>query len=98
MEVKTRRFLILKPRHLATDGGNFDFDFAPECVVVDGSVSSICPGRFMADTTLWISIACILTVFDIHPGKDENGNPVGVKPDFESGMIWYVQFSSAKRG
>ena len=49
---------------------------------------SICPGRFMADATLWISIACILTVFDIRPGKDENGNPVEVKADFESGMIW----------
>ncbi|KAH0828605.1 cytochrome P450 [Lanmaoa asiatica] len=47
----------------------------------------ICPGRFMADATLWISIACILTVFDIRPGKDENGNPVEVKADFESGMI-----------
>ena len=50
----------------------------------------------MADATLWISIACILTVFDIHPGKDENGNPVDVKADFESGMIWWVQFSGAR--
>ncbi|KAI9456445.1 cytochrome P450 [Boletus coccyginus] len=47
----------------------------------------ICPGRFMADATLWISIACILTVFDIRPGKDKDGNPVKVKADFESGMI-----------
>jgi len=47
----------------------------------------ICPGRFMADATLWISIASILTVFDIRPGKDGNGNPIEVKAEFESGMI-----------
>jgi len=57
---------------------------------------SICPGRFMADATLWISIACILTVFDIRPGKDKDGNPVKVKADFESGMIWYVTTSGVK--
>lgn len=51
----------------------------------------------MADATLWISIACILAVFDIRPGKDENGNPVEAKADFESGMIWWVPFSSARQ-
>ena len=52
----------------------------------------------MADATLWISIACILTVFDIRPGKDENGNPVEVKADFESGMIWYVAVRQCENG
>ncbi|KAF9219295.1 cytochrome P450 [Gyrodon lividus] len=47
----------------------------------------ICPGRFMADATIWISVACILTVFNIRPGKDENGEPVKVKAEFQSGMI-----------
>ncbi|KAF9447473.1 cytochrome P450 [Macrolepiota fuliginosa MF-IS2] len=47
----------------------------------------ICPGRFMAEAQLWVSVACILSVFDITPGKDENGRPVSVEAKFSSGMI-----------
>ncbi|KIJ60731.1 hypothetical protein HYDPIDRAFT_98167 [Hydnomerulius pinastri MD-312] len=47
----------------------------------------ICPGRFMADATIWVSVACILTVFNIRPGKDKNGEPVNVEAEFQSGMI-----------
>lgn len=45
-----------------------------------------CPGRFMADAQVWISIACILSVFDISP-MDANGSPINVTPAFSSGMI-----------
>ncbi|KXN85117.1 O-methylsterigmatocystin oxidoreductase [Leucoagaricus sp. SymC.cos] len=47
----------------------------------------ICPGRFMTDAQIWISVVCILAAFDIGPGKDENGNPVKVEAKFTSGMI-----------
>jgi len=45
----------------------------------------------MADAQIWISIACILSVFEIGCGEfDENGK--GVKPEgkFTSGLIRYV--------
>lgn len=48
----------------------------------------ICPGRFMGEAQLWISIACILSVFDITPGVDENGNVMKTEAAFSSGMIW----------
>jgi len=47
-----------------------------------------CPGRYMGDAQVWISIASILSVFDIRPTLDENGRPIEVKPKFRSGMIW----------
>ncbi|KAJ3565313.1 hypothetical protein NP233_g7709 [Leucocoprinus birnbaumii] len=47
----------------------------------------ICPGRFMAEAQVWISVACILAAFDVAPGKDEHGNPVKVEAKFSSGMI-----------
>ncbi|KAF9070685.1 cytochrome P450 [Rhodocollybia butyracea] len=50
----------------------------------------ICPGRFMAEGQLWISIACILSVFEIKPGNDEKGRPIKTEAAFTSGMIWYV--------
>ncbi|KAG5651496.1 hypothetical protein H0H81_008468 [Sphagnurus paluster] len=47
----------------------------------------ICPGRYMAGAQLWISIACILAVFDIKCGVDEDGRPVRPHPTFTSGLI-----------
>ncbi|KAJ3821356.1 cytochrome P450-like protein, partial [Lentinula raphanica] len=43
----------------------------------------ICPGRFMAEGQLWISIACILSVFDITPGDRERRTEAA----FGSGLI-----------
>lgn len=48
----------------------------------------ICPGRFTAEAQLWISIACMLAVFDIRCGVDEMGNPVKTEAAFTSGLIW----------
>ncbi|KAL0575702.1 hypothetical protein V5O48_006262 [Marasmius crinis-equi] len=48
----------------------------------------ICPGRFMAEAQLWISIACILHSFHVGQGKDERGGIIPVRPEFASGMIW----------
>jgi cytochrome P450 len=48
----------------------------------------ICPGRFMAEAQLWVSVACILAAFNITPAKDEHGKYVTVEPRFSSGMIW----------
>ncbi|TFK64565.1 cytochrome P450 [Pluteus cervinus] len=61
----------------------------------------ICPGRFMAEAQLWISIACILSCFDIGPGADENGEPIKTEARFASGMISHplpFHFSITPRG
>ncbi|RDB17752.1 hypothetical protein Hypma_001133 [Hypsizygus marmoreus] len=47
----------------------------------------ICPGRHLADVSLWITISSILTVFDITPSIDENGHTIEVTPQFVSGVI-----------
>ncbi|KAF8128421.1 cytochrome P450 [Boletus edulis] len=78
---------FLPERFLNPDGNTENQEILDPSTAAFGYGRRICPGRFMADATLWISIACILTVFDIRPGKDENGDPVAVKADFESGMI-----------
>lgn len=48
----------------------------------------ICPGRFVAEGQLWITVASILAAFDINPGRDRNGNIVKPEAKFSSGMIW----------
>ncbi|KAF9473301.1 cytochrome P450 [Pholiota conissans] len=47
-----------------------------------------CPGRHMAEAHIWISIASILSVFDIRPALDADGQPIKVEPAFSSkGLI-----------
>jgi cytochrome P450 len=51
----------------------------------------ICPGRYVAEAQLWLSIACMLAVFDIRPGRDGEEMERLVKTAhearFTSGMI-----------
>ncbi|KAF8178464.1 cytochrome P450 [Pholiota molesta] len=56
--------------------------------VAFGHGRRFCPGRHMGDAQVWISIASILSVFDICPALDEYGHPIKVEPAFSSkGMI-----------
>ena len=36
----------------------------------------ICPGRYFADTALFLNIACVLHLFNIAQPVDESGNPI----------------------
>jgi hypothetical protein len=40
---------------------------------------SVCPGRFFAAGTLWITLAHILAVYDVNKAKDTDGNII--EPD-----------------
>ncbi|KAJ7596548.1 cytochrome P450 [Mycena floridula] len=72
------RFLVSAPgREAAVDHLSVAFGYGRR----------ICPGRLMAEASLWISIACILVVYDIGPGLDELGRVVKPVPAFSSGMI-----------
>lgn len=45
----------------------------------------------MAEAQLFMSIACMLAVFDISRGVDEMGRLVEPKPEFTSGLIRCVR-------
>ena len=53
----------------------------------------ICPGRYMAEAQVWLSIACMLSVFHIGPGVER----MGTTPAFSSGLIWYVLYGRLAR-
>ncbi|KAK7446301.1 hypothetical protein VKT23_014507 [Stygiomarasmius scandens] len=44
----------------------------------------ICAGNEMAVSSLWISIACILSCFDISKAADEDGNPIEPSGEYTS--------------
>ncbi|KAF8588294.1 cytochrome P450 [Ramaria rubella] len=47
----------------------------------------ICPGRYMADNSVFIAVASILHVFHISHATDNNGKEIPVKPAYKSGIV-----------
>ncbi|KDQ55433.1 hypothetical protein JAAARDRAFT_37446 [Jaapia argillacea MUCL 33604] len=79
--------LMFSPeRFLSPDGRELN-KCTPDPLAAFGYGRRICPGRHMAEATLWISIASILATFDVGPGLDDGGRPVKTKAEFSSGAI-----------
>ncbi|KAF8510113.1 cytochrome P450 [Hysterangium stoloniferum] len=51
----------------------------------------ICPGRHLAENTIFIIIVSLLKAFRITPKKDMNGNPIPIKEAFTSGLLSHPQ-------
>ncbi|KAF9522915.1 cytochrome P450 [Crepidotus variabilis] len=47
----------------------------------------ICPGRHMAFSAIWITIASLIYVFDIEKEVDEHGSIIEPNPQYNSGLI-----------
>ncbi|KAG6375513.1 cytochrome P450 [Boletus reticuloceps] len=45
----------------------------------------ICPGRHVADASMWIAIASMLATLDFLKAKDDHGNEIDFSPEFISG-------------
>ncbi|KAJ6588208.1 cytochrome P450 [Mycena capillaripes] len=46
----------------------------------------ICPGRFLAENSLWLHVATILACFNISPVVGDNGKPILPPREYTSGM------------
>ncbi|KAF9536695.1 hypothetical protein CPC08DRAFT_652039, partial [Agrocybe pediades] len=46
----------------------------------------ICPGRHLADASVWIAVASILAAFEISPVQDSNGTHIVPNEDFKYGI------------
>jgi len=53
-------------------------------------ISRICPGRHFALRTAYLVITCVLSVFNIEPALDDDGNPQVPKAEYESSIVRYV--------
>ncbi|KAF8513276.1 cytochrome P450, partial [Gautieria morchelliformis] len=51
----------------------------------------ICPGRHLADNSVFIAVVSILKVFDITPARDSTGEEIPVRKAFTSGPFSYPE-------
>ncbi|KZV72772.1 cytochrome P450 [Peniophora sp. CONT] len=49
----------------------------------------VCPGRALAMTSVWLTVASILATFEITPAKDEKGDDVPIVQTWSSGIVGY---------
>ncbi|GJJ10576.1 hypothetical protein Clacol_004803 [Clathrus columnatus] len=50
----------------------------------------VCPGRYLAEASMWIAIATILSVFKIGKAKNEHGEDIEVALKFTPGQVMCV--------
>ncbi len=50
----------------------------------------MCPGRHLADNSLYAIVSSVLAVYDITPPMDNTGKPVKLQPELTTGLLSYV--------
>ncbi|KAJ7756853.1 cytochrome P450 monooxygenase [Mycena maculata] len=74
-------------RFLASEyGGELPREVLETLEIVFAPGRRICPGRYFVHTQLFISMASLLSVFDLSPVLDVNGNKEKVEADFTYGL------------
>ncbi|KDQ59105.1 hypothetical protein JAAARDRAFT_33833 [Jaapia argillacea MUCL 33604] len=75
-----------KPERFLKDG-QLDPNVQDPDLAAFGFGRRICPGRHFSNSTLFIFISSILSVFDITPPLDEQGKPIQLSPEMTTGLI-----------
>ena len=76
-------------RYLKEDGLIDSSVLDPEAAAF-GFGRRICPGRHLSNESLTFMAASLLSVFNITPAKDGDGDPVPLKHDTGTGFVPYV--------
>ncbi|KAF5348469.1 hypothetical protein D9756_009678 [Leucocoprinus leucothites] len=75
-----------KPERFLKNGVLRDDIPNPETIATFGFGRRVCPGAHIALSTLYISAASILCLFDIQPALDANGKIIDVVPEFTASI------------
>ena len=72
------------------ENGRLNHDILDPQDVAFGFGRRICPGRYMAYDTIWITIATVLVCTEISLAKDSARKDIAVKEDYISAFVTYV--------
>ncbi|KAJ3788994.1 cytochrome P450 2 Le.CYP2 [Lentinula aff. detonsa] len=70
---------FLPERHLESPTGPFE---SIDNIYAYGFGRRVCAGRYMADNTVWLTIASVLAAFTLGKAKDGNGNEIDIPGEF----------------
>ncbi|KAH9834604.1 cytochrome P450 [Rhodofomes roseus] len=77
------------PERFLTPDGQLNTDMKDAELPAFGFGRRICPGRYLACSSLWISIASILSSLEIYKPLDDQGNPIEPSGDYTTGLVTY---------
>jgi hypothetical protein len=72
--------------------GQINPDIQDPSVASFGFGRRVCPGRYLSDNSLFITVASVLSVFDISPALGEDGKPVELQALFDGDFFSYVVY------
>ncbi|KAH9834652.1 cytochrome P450 monooxygenase [Rhodofomes roseus] len=72
-------------RYLEMDASTFDA-IDPRKIVF-GFGRRLCPGRQLADSSIWLAIACLLATLDFNKARDSTGNEITPMAEFVPGAV-----------
>jgi len=78
---------LFQPERFLTEDGQLNPNVKDPSTASFGFGRRICPGRFMATSTIWISVAMILSCFDIKKALDTDGKPIEPSYQYVSSMV-----------
>jgi hypothetical protein len=85
--LKNLRFQIQAPSPLAGAGGISRNPTKLNLNLTSTLDFRICPGRFLAENSLWLHVATVLACFNIAPTVGDDGKPIIPPREYTSGMV-----------
>ncbi|KAJ3883006.1 cytochrome P450 [Lentinula edodes] len=77
---------FLPERHLKSAAGPFE---SIDNIYAYGFGRRVCAGRYMADNTVWLTVASVLAAFTMGKAKDGNGNEIDIRGEFTNHFFRY---------
>ncbi|GAW09426.1 cytochrome p450 [Lentinula edodes] len=84
---------FLPERHLKSAAGPFE---SIDNIYAYGFGRRVCAGRYMADNTIWLTVASVLAAFTMGKAKDGNGNEIDIPGKFTNHFFRPVSFLAVK--
>lgn len=76
-----------KPERFLTGHGKLDPTVRDPVDIVFGFGRRICPGRYMAYSSVWITVASLLSVYTIAKASRPDGSIIEVEPEYVPGVV-----------